>query len=73
MEESKEKNTTFKNYTSLTLRGLPDQFGKDFALEYIIWVYLGSIKLDRCTVGAIIILSLADFVGLPTYKEWNCV
>ena len=25
------------------------------------------------TVGAIIIWSLADFVGLPTYKEWNCV
>ena len=24
------------------------------------------------TVGAIIIWSLADFVGLPTYKEWNC-
>ena len=24
-------------------------------------------------VGAIIILSLADFVGLPTYKEWNCI
>ena len=25
------------------------------------------------TVGAIIIWSLADFVGLPNYKEWNCV
>ena len=25
------------------------------------------------TVGAIIISSLADFVGLPTYKELNCV
>ena len=25
------------------------------------------------TVGAIIIWSRADFVGLPTYKEWNCV
>ena len=25
------------------------------------------------TVGVIMILSLADFVGLPTYKEWNCV
>ena len=25
------------------------------------------------TVGAIIIWSLTDFVGLPTYKEWNCV
>ena len=25
------------------------------------------------TVGAIIIWSLADFVGLPPYKEWNCV
>ena len=24
-------------------------------------------------VGAIIIWSLADFVGLPTYKEWNCI
>ena len=24
------------------------------------------------TVGAIIISSLADFVGLPTYEEWNC-
>ena len=28
---------------------------------------------ESYTARAIIIWSLADFVGLPTYKEWNCV
>ena len=35
-----------------------------------------SIGIYPCymyTVGAIIIWSFADFVGLPTYKEWNYV
>ena len=31
------------------------------------------IEILLSTVGAIIIWSLADFVGLPTYNEWNCV
>ena len=35
-----------------------------------VWMCL---SMCMCTVGAIIIWSLADFVGLLTYKEWNCV
>ena len=34
--------------------------------------YLAYIE-HQYTVGAIIIWFLADFVGLPTNKEWNCV
>ena len=43
-----------------------------------VWVLMENMKFKLLngsvyTVGAIIIWSLADFVGLPTYKEWNCV
>ena len=40
-----------------------------------LWVIRGNTKCNlnclQYTVGAIIIWSLVDFVGLPTYKEWN--
>ena len=37
--------------------------------------FVGQLdNIFKCiTVGAIIIWSLADFVGFPTYKEFNCV
>ena len=57
-------------------------------MGHIVW-YLVDVKSEReqrntaynmfmknqpdVTVGAIIIWSLADFVGFPTYKEWNYV
>ena len=38
-----------------------------------IYIFVQCIYIYIYIVGAIIIWSLADFVGLPTYKEWNCV
>ena len=49
---------------------------EDTCLPSLLRIVAGAAVLKDAglyIVGAIIIRSLADFVGLPTYKEWNCV